>query len=369
MIMKKAFLLILVGILVFSALLFSGCISEKKEEVSTVATTTTTTTIVAVTSTAPAVEEAFKPIELVYKVKNFGPGKEVTATFWLEEQKKCGSRDAYLGIVKLAGDGSGFQGAMAKITVFKDNGEMAVSRFVSREEEMAFDDLTSIYNDFPLPLMVNSIFAYAGENFNSHKIWNATSPMILKNVDNGMSMANYSIIRQTEDASGILPCQKFKLIVKGTNVDGYFVACAAKPTEELRLPLTVSFAFENEQGPSWALLSYANRKSGIDWFPQCLNAVRCKYVPRWSDAQRRGCETGAGEVQAVTDEKDCITAYRCFTQDELVEQSISRVQRPGCGIDPGVKSKLLACRKNDQMNYDTIEYDEGGCLLDIRCRQ
>lgn len=92
------------------------------------------------------------------------------------------------------------------------------------------------------------------------------------------------------------------------------------------------------------------------------------YVPRLSDYQRRSCESKAGEVKAVTDDRGCIKEYKCFSRDELIEQSISSAQRPGCGINPEVKKKLIACREKNQPNYDPIKYDENGCLLDIQCR-
>ena len=57
-----------------------------------------------------------------------------------------------------------------------------------------------------------------------------------------------------------------------------------------------------------------------------------------------------------------------MTQEELIDQSITRTQRPGCAINPAVKSKLLDCRKNNMPNFDVTQYDNNGCSIDVTCR-
>lgn len=322
----------------------------------------------AASSAKSAKKEVLEPLKLVYTLKNFGPKQELTATFWFEEKKQCGSREAYLGLMKLESDEPDFHPMFAKTAIFVDNGEMAVSKFVTNEEDLAFDDLTSQLNEFNIPLAYNNIFAYAGKNFNAPEVWESTAPIILKDVDSGTSISDYSLIRQTEDSAGLTPCQKFKLIVKGTSMDGFFNSCVAKQIGKINLPFIVSLAFANEQGPSWALKSYASEKSGIAWTPQCLESVKCQYVAQPSESARRECGLNSGQMETIKDEKGCVKEQKCVTQKEIVEQSISRTQRPGCSINSEVKKKLLNCRKKNQPNFDVTRYDENGCSQEIVCR-
>ncbi|MCX6742803.1 MAG: hypothetical protein NT116_01045 [Candidatus Parcubacteria bacterium] len=257
----------------------------------------------------------------------------------------------------------------AKITIFSDNGETAVSRF-ENEDKLAFDDMQSEYDQLNIYLTLNSIFAYAGKNFNSPDVWSATAPIILKNVDSGMSLTDYSVIRQEEQTTGVLPCQKFKIVAKGTNMNGTINFCVAKEINKIRLPFVVSFAFGNpgEGGPSWQLKSYSQEKSGVVFVPQCLEPVKCVYIKEPVQAERNSCAARGGQIEQQRTEQGCVTEYKCLTQEEIVSESMSRMQSPGCSINQAVKNKLLSCRKNNQPNFDISKYDENGCALSATCR-
>lgn len=319
-------------------------------------------------------EEVMTPLKLEYSLKNFGPGGESTLTYFLENKKKCNNREAYLGVVKIQGQEQGagakpanFPTQYAKITVFADNGEMAVSQW-GNEENMAFDSATSFYNDFDIPLIMNSLFAYAGKNFNAPENWQSETPILLKNISTGRSVGDYSIIRQEEDQSGLLPCTKFKIIAKTNNTNGYFIACLAKQVNNVPLPFVVSFAFENQQGPSWQLKSFASEKSGVALVPQCLEPVVCTFVPELSQAERSECDAKKGRVESEFDEKGCVIKYKCMTELDQAEAAVKRVQRTECQVNQGVLNKYMGCLKNNQPNFSPVRYDESGCLLDITCR-
>lgn len=360
--------------LIFLVILVSGCVGEKKEttttkEITTTTEETTTTTITTTTTTSTTIPD-FEPLKLTYSLKNVGFEGEAKAVFWLEEKRKCGDREAYLGLARVEGltnGGDGPDKLFAKITIYLDNGEMAITSFVNREEELAFDDLSSQYNDFNIPLTLNTIFVYAGKNFNSHEYWNSTTPVVLKNVDTGSSFGNYSIIRQEEDSSGVIPCRKFKIVAKTTEMDGFFNTCVTEKIGKINLPFMESLQFENDQGPSWKLAAYSTEKSGIAWYPQCLTPVRCTYVRMTPGSERIACESKGGEIQQISDEKGCVKEYKCRTQEEIVEGMIRRTQRPDCAINTGVKKKLLDCRKNKKYNFDST-YDNSGCITDVTCR-
>lgn len=258
--------------------------------------------------------------------------------------------------------------AFAKIAVYADTGETVVTNFV-QEDELMFDDLPAKFNELDMPLFVNSVFAHAGKNFNGDENWNSSAPVILKNVDTGKDVFDYSIVRQDEDASAFRPCRKFKIVEKGDRGTTSYAACASRDIGTSRLPFTVYFNFIGTgSAPSWKLKSVLNEKPTVAWTPQCLEAVRCKAVKWPSDAQRRVCEGKGGSIEPDNNDAGCTTAYKCRTEEDMVKQSISNTQRPGCDVNSAVMAKLLSCRKQNKPNFDPKGYDNAGCLTDVACR-
>ncbi|MFA5746579.1 MAG: hypothetical protein WC926_00680 [Candidatus Paceibacterota bacterium] len=316
------------------------------------------------------VEQPIIPLRLDYTINNFGPGGSngsSTLSYYVESKKTCGDREAYLGLMKVENGNDPSRSQYAKFSIFADNGQMAVSQW-NNETSMAFDDAAAFYNEMDLPTVVSDIFSYSSKNFNSSEYWEAKEPIILKDVSTGRSIGNYSIIPLEEDNSKLVPCKKFKIIAKTSNMDGYFTACIAKEISGVSVPLVVSFAFENEQGPSWELKSFSNEKSGIAWVPQCLAPVSCEYVAEPSQNERTACNAKDGQYESVPDEKGCVKEYACKTYLEMANETISRFQNPNCQIDQTVLDKYLQCRKDNKPNFDPANYDDQGCLTDIDCR-
>lgn len=363
-------------VLLFFALLFlgAGCRNNQPEKSTAPATENS--------STQPATKEAFEPLKLAYELKNFGPvgpNGKLGITIYLEGRQQCAGRDAYIGVMKMDTDGQNYSQSnlsrenysqWSKITIFSDNGEVAVSR-PENEDKLAFDDMQSEYDQLNISLTLNSIFAYAGKNFNSSEVWSSATPIILKNVDSGMSLTDYSVIRQEEQTTGVLSCQKFKIVAKGTSTEGTLNACVAKEVNKIKLPFVVSMAFgdQGQGGPSWQLVSYSKEKSGITYAPQCMEPIKCTYIKEPAQAERTACNAKAGQIEQQRTEQGCITEYKCLTQEEIIDNRLSQMQRPGCAIDAAIKSKLLGCRKNNQPNFDVTNYDESGCAISVSCRQ
>lgn len=312
--------------------------------------------------------ETITPLKLEYSLKNFGPGQNAVVSYYFEKKQKCGSRDAYLGLAKLEATSQNFPSQYAKFSAFADNGELGVSNWTN-EGNMAFDDATPYYNEMNIPLLASELFLYAGKNFNLPEFRQSESPIILKDVVSGRSKGNYSIIGQGEDASAIVPCDKFKIIAKTTNMDGYFNICVAKNINDINLPFMVYLNFENENGPSWQLKGISAQKSGIAWTPQCLETPDCVYVPEMPAAEQNQCRGRSGQVEPELDKSGCVVKYKCMTQDDRAAQSIAGMQPPSCLVEKAVLDKYTACIKNNQPNYDPVKYDENGCLQDIACRQ
>jgi hypothetical protein len=312
-------------------------------------------------------EEPIDPLRLDYTINNFGPGGASTISYYIESKKTCDSRAAYLGLMKVQNNNDQAQTQYAKFSMFADNGQMAVSQW-NNESNMAFDDSAPFYNETNLPLAISEIFAYAGKNFNSDEYWETKDPIVLKNVTTGRTTGNYSVIPLEEDSSGLVPCKKFKVVAKTTNMDGYFTACVARKIGDISLPIMISFAFQGEQGPKWELKSFTNEKSGIAWVPQCLKPVACNYVVEPSQTEKNSCNAKGGQFENNFNDQGCITEYKCLTNLEIAEETISRVQNPSCQINQTVLNKYVQCRKNNKPNFEQTGYDEQGCLTDINGR-
>lgn len=359
---KVSFKFSAIVIVLFALLFFcAGCAIKKQQA-----------EVAAPGKTVSGLAANFEPLKLVYELKNFGPSDpsgKLNMTIWVEGVEQCAGREAYVGLIKMDSGGQNSGSNFSKITIFADNGETAVSRS-GNEDKLAFDDMQSEYDQLNVYLTLNSIFAYAGKNFNSPDVWSATAPIILKNVDSGMSLTDYSVIRQEEETTGVLPCQKFKIIGKGTNMDGAMNACVAKEVNKIKLPFVVSFAFGDagQGSPSWQLKSYSSEKSGVIFVPQCLEPVKCVYVTEPTQAEKTACAVKGGQLEQQRTEKGCIKEYKCLTQEEIVNQAISNMQRPGCPVNQVVKNKMLSCRKNNQPNFSISNYDESGCALSVTCR-
>ena len=316
------------------------------------------------TPPAPPEPETIAPLRLDYELKNFGPGQNITLSYFFEKKQNCIRSAAYLGVAKLASSDNRFNTQYAKFAAYEDNGELGLSTWTN-EEGLAFDDAIPYFNDMNVPLFVNELFIAAGKNFNDEDYWQSGAPIILKDVVFGRSKGNYSIIYQGEDAVAAIPCTKFKIVGKTTNMDGYFNVCVAKKINEVNLPFMVYMEFENEQGPQWQLKNAAKEESGVAWTPQCLEAVQCPYVAEPASAERSQC---AGQIEPKNDSNGCVEEYRCVSEIDRAKEAIARAQNPDCAIDQKLLEKYLACRKNNQPNYDPVKYGEDGCLRDINCR-
>lgn len=312
----------------------------------------------------------FTPLKLVYSLKNFGTDKDITATFWLDKKENCNGREAYLGLVKLTGDTLGEAGLTAKLTVYADNGEVSMSKFISRDNELVFGDFIPQYNDLPILLPLNSIFAFAGQNFITSDVWNSSTPTLLNQVDSGVSLTDYAIIPDGEDINGILPCQKFKIVAKGTDMNGALSGCFAKEINGVKLPFTVSFAFEDmTNGPQWHLQSFTNESSGIGWQQQCLPTVTCARVQHLSDAEKSTCFGRGGTEEPVKDKYGCVQSYRCQSMEEAADKALAAQQREDCPVSAALRAQVIRCRAQNQNNFEIIKYNNSGCALELVCKQ
>lgn len=319
-------------------------------------------------------EKDIQPLKLTYEIsENMMGGSKIT--IWIVKKEKCSDRDAYLGIMNMdRGDQSSGnnQEMYAKFTIYEDNGEFVATDFTG-ENELAFDDMKPQRSDSDIfVLTLNSFFAYAGKNFNTSDLWNSDDPVVLNDVYDGNQTVDLSIIREEARDEYLLPCQNFKLITRGSsNMTAYVCVVEDKKINDVNVPFVVNFEFadqgQNSSNVYWKLIEYKNEEPSITWISQCLEPVKCEKVEPLTTEEENSCKSSIGsQVEEVFDDSNCLKEYRCMTADEIAERDIERSQRPGCPIDPNVKSKIIECKKNVNFNWEGKSNNEG-CLIDITC--
>ena len=308
----------------------------------------------------------FKPIKLVYSMTMYqgnGPDatpSQVVYTLWLNSNTTCGGRPALTGLALM--NFSEGQSGYYKVTAYLDNGEL-VQTGMDQASSLAFDDMVAKENDFvDISLMLSDIYAAAGQNLLTDNVWNSTSPTMIRNVETSGSATNYSVSSAGELTNGTLPCTAFTLAVKGTNTMGTFNMCVANMNDSVQLPFMVSFSFGDMQNaPSWELKSFSFASPNVVSAPQCLEPVRCAYVPRPST----NCADGTFEQ--IRDMKNCVTSYECMTYRDKAVQNIQNSGNPNCAApSEALITKAISCLTNNQ-NIDGSR-DNNGCLTDITCR-
>jgi hypothetical protein len=317
---------------------------------------------VTVVQNEPPPVPPFTPVKLVYEFpEEFSGGEGITLTVWLERRMDCGGREALVGVQSFEVDGDS---AWSKVTVYTDTGETAVSELTA-EPGLAFDDLRPVANDFDFYLTLNDIFARGGKNFLTDQSWNSTEPTILRNVVMGSGISNYSVFRTGNHfADKELPCTEFSLVEKGTSVDGTYSVCVADVGADVPLPFVVSFEFENEGGPSWSLSSYSHEASGVVSVSQCLEPVRCAYLPAASAAEASACEARGGSMEPIRDESNCIARNECWTLTERALNSLKGMQSPACP-DPSAALVSAAADCMSQGKGFGLGYGQSGCITSI----
>jgi len=308
----------------------------------------------------------FKPIKLVYSMTMYqgnGPDaipSQVSYILWLNSNTTCGGRRALTGLALM--NFSEGQSGYYKVTAYLDNGELTQTG-MDQASSLAFDDMTAKENDFvDISLMLSDIYAAAGQNLLTDSVWNSTSPTMIRNMENSRSTTNYSVSRTSTLMNGTLPCTIFALAAKGTDMTGTFNVCVASVNDSIPLPFVVSFSFNDMQNaPGWELKSFSFASPSVVSAPQCLEPVRCAYVPRPS------INCANGTLEQIRDTKNCVTSYECMSYRDKAVQNIKNSENPTCAApSDALINKAVSCLMNNQ-NIDGSR-DNSGCLNDITCR-
>jgi hypothetical protein len=288
----------------------------------------------------------------------------IEMTYWLEDEKKCNGRDAVLGIFTMRGVGGGGQ-PYAKVTVYLDKGELAISNWQS-DSDLSFDTAKPQASDMDFLLFLNYIFNSAGKNFMNDPIWNSTEPVILKEVYVFGGISNISIAKIGESTSGVVPCTEFSVAVRGSSTSEQVIVCVAHITGTNPLPYVVYVKpKEGQGGPTWSLNSVEKVKSGITNYPQCISPVVCPKVSAPTQQEQATCNQQGGNFDGIRDNNNCITQYRCMSLRDRAEMQIKNSQAPVCQVSQQLVDALLGCW-GQQKNAD---FDRGnqGCITAVKC--
>jgi len=292
----------------------------------------------------------------------------IEITYWLEDEKKCNSRDAILGIMTMKEVGSeGMGQPYAKLTLYLDKGELAVSNW-QQESDLSFDTAKPQAVEMDFILLMNYIFNGAGKNFMSDAIWNSTDPVILKEVTAFGSISNVSITKIGESTSGVVPCIEFSVAVRGSSGSSeQLKVCVAEITDTNPLPYVVYVKpKEGQMGPNWELKSVEKAKSNIAKYPQCLSPVTCPAFVPATQQDMYACNQQGGSLETVRDTNNCIIEYKCMSMREIAERDLKNMQGPECQVSSALVDELLACREQNKFNVD-FERGQTGCITAVLC--
>jgi hypothetical protein len=322
-----------------------------------------------VTQPAPPSPPPFKPIHLSYLLainEQNGQEQKVNFDYYLQEKATCNGRSALNGFVKVAPEGQ--PGAMyQKLTVYLDSGEAVYSDAIS-EPDLAFDTAKPKLPDFDSAFYLQTIAARGGKNLLSDEVWNATSPILLKNIQAFGAVSDYSITSSSTGTVASLPCKKFIAAVKGSSMQGQLAFCVHH-LSDLPLSILANVQILGEQNaPTWQLAAKTYEKSAMAYYPQCLSPISCPSVALPAQKDYDACTAqGNGYVlEPQRDVNNCITAFKCMGLAERARASVSQSQRPGCAIDEGFIQQVSDCwSKEGNINY---QYGDDGCISKVECQ-
>ncbi|MCX6769849.1 MAG: hypothetical protein NT051_04190 [Candidatus Micrarchaeota archaeon] len=309
----------------------------------------------------------FNPIHLSYLMANTdqqGRLQNMNFDYYFAEKTACGGRPALNGF--MAATQPGQQGTgYAKVTVYLDTGEAAYSEMMG-ETDLAFDTAKPKMADFDFAFYLQTITARGGKTFLSGDVWNATSPVLLKGVNAFGGVGDYSITSTGSDKVAGLACKKFTASIKSSNMDGQILMCVHQ-LDDMPLSFVASAGFPaGENGPAWHLTALKREKSPVAYYSQCLAPVSCPALSKPTQEERDACNAKGNSLESKRDDKGCITAFVCLTQEEKARGSITNSQRSGCAVNEQFIQQTANCwKQNGNVNYDNDQ--QSGCITKVNC--
>ena len=318
--------------------------------------------------TKPAEPPPFQPVHLSYLFtmagNQQGQGQQkINFDYYFTEMKTCGGRPALNGF--MTANQQGMQGSnYIKVTAYLDTGEMVYSDGLGGQD-IAFDTAKPHVSDFDLGFYLQTIVARGGKKLLSDEIWNATTPVLLKNVAVLSGNGDYSIAAGGIDKVAGLECKSFTITAKASNMQGQVVTCVHQ-LADVPLSFVVSGTFPGEGNTNWQLTGMTREKPTMGYYPQCLAPVSCPSVIQPTQQERDACGAKGSSIDTAKDGNGCATAYNCITREEQARKSIAQAQRPGCGVSDKLVQDAASCwEQNGNVNYKNNQ--QSGCVESVEC--
>lgn len=364
-------------VLLLSVILFSGCVGPgpEPEKPGTGDGLETNKTTNKTQVAEPPKASVYLPLHLKYRfpinVDDNGVEKEVLdVDYYFDQQKDCAGKNALTGIMYAAKEGAGDQfSAWYKTTLYLDDGTSAISGELNQGELM-FDDTKSKMQEFVLPLLMNEWFATGGKNFGTDAVWSSTTPTIVKNVNVFGSLGDISVVKGEEKTINSFKCTEFLVAAKVQGgFSGITKVCVMKPDKNIPQPFVVSMKIESEGwsgGPRYELKEMDNAKPPVQYFPECMEPVKCVVLPSPTNNEYNACNAKNGSMEQVRDDKNCIIQYICKTKTEMAIGDLlgGNMQCPQPSEE--LIKKYSYCRWEKGGPWD-VQRDQNSCPVSVVC--
>ncbi len=358
--------LVLVSLAVALMLLF-GCASQQAPAPQAPAQNVTPPAPAPAKNETKAAEPPpFKPIHLSYLFSNPGPqgqgGQNINFEYYFDEKTTCGGRPALNGFMTASQQGQ--QGSnYLKVTAYLDTGEVVYSDSLSGQD-IAFDTAKPKVSDFDLGFNLQTLVARGGKRLLSDEVWNATKPVLLKNVAVSGGNGDYSVTAGGMDKVAGLECKNFTISAKASNMEGQMVLCAHQ-LDDVPLSFVASGTFPGQGSTNWRLTGMAREKPTTAYYSQCLAPVSCPSVSQPTQQERDACGAKGNSIDTAKDENGCAAAYNCITREEQARKSMAQSQRPGCAVNGQFVQQAADCwKQNGNVNYQN---GQDGCIEKVEC--
>ncbi|MFA6907253.1 MAG: hypothetical protein WC263_00320 [Candidatus Micrarchaeia archaeon] len=362
--------LVLASCLAVAIMLLFGCAGQQAPPAQQPAPPSKNVTVPAsepVKNTTKAAEPPpFKPIHLSYVFSSPMPQgqavQKVNFEYYFDEKTTCGGRPALNGFMTASRQGQ--QGTnYLKVTAYLDTGEAVYSDSLSGQD-LAFDTATPKVSDFDLGFDLQTIAARGGKKLLSDEMWNATKPVLLKNVAVSGGNGDYSITAGGAGNVAGLECKNFTISEKASNVEGQTVVCVHR-LEDVPLSFAASGVFPGQGSANWQLTGMAREKPAMAYYSQCLAPVACPQVSQPTQQERDACSAKSSFIDTAKDGNGCAAAYNCITLEERARKTLVGNQRPGCAVNDEMARQVASCWGNGTNVNFTPGQD--GCLQKVEC--
>lgn len=316
---------------------------------------------------AEPVAPSLQPIHLSYLFSTGGTGngpeQRVNFDYYLDELTTCGGRPALNGF--MAASQQGQPGASyLKTTVYLDTGEAVYSDNLNGPD-IAFDNALPKMADFDFAFSLQTLAARGGKKFLSDEVWNATKPVLLKNVAAFGGIGDYSVTAGGIDRVAGLECKTFTVSTKTSSMEGQIVFCVHQ-LGDVPLSFVTSGTFPGQGSINWQLTGMTREKPTTAYYPQCLAPVSCPSLGKPAQSEYDACQSQGNSLEPEKDASNCVTAFRCLTQAERARKQLAGSQRPGCPVNEQFVQQLASCwgqggNANFQNNQQT------GCIESVEC--